>query len=94
MYYALSAGICLSCESGGAASIALVVLVLLFAVGWCVTAIKDRDETKETMGFLKKTKKRFKIVFKLLVQYFQVRTARRALHITRFLTHTMCRSSA
>ena len=94
--YALSAGACLSCESGGAASIApaVLALVLLFAVGWCATAIKDRDETKEAMGLFKKTKKRFKIVFKLLVQYFQVRTARRALHITRFLTHTMCRSSA
>jgi len=30
------------------------------------------------MGFFKKTKKQFKIVIKLLVQYFQVRAARAA----------------
>ena len=56
--YSLSAGDCVSCESGGANITSLVVMALL------------------------------------VVQYFHVRAARTALHITHFLTHTMCRSSA
>jgi len=68
--FALAAGACVSCKDGKAASMALAVIavVVLGALGWCVNSIKDRDETKEVVGAGGLFFKRFKLPAKLLLQ--------------------------
>ena len=75
--YALSAGSCASCESGGASLFAVTVLAVLAvsAVGWCILAIKDSDEAQDARSYFNKMKKRYRVSVRIMVHYFQVSEA-------------------
>jgi len=81
--FALAAGACVSCKDGKTASVALAVIVavVLGALGWCVNSLKDRDEAKEAVGAGGLFFKRFKLPAKLLLQ------------VSPFIFHCVCSPS-